>query len=70
MRTTIIFGTSQNKVWLAYIFGIFFRLVVELHYGHVALLFFKVGYSNDCSNSKATNTCEDKKKKQVIPVLM
>ena len=28
MSTTIIFGTSQNNLWLFYFFGIFFQLVV------------------------------------------
>ena len=28
MNMTIIFGTSQNNVWLVYIFGIFFQLVL------------------------------------------
>ena len=48
MSTAIIFGTSQNNVWLVYIFVIFFQLLVYFHFGHVALLFFKVGYQNNC----------------------
>ena len=41
-------GTSQNNVWLVYVLEVFFRLVVQFHYGHVDILFFKAGYQNDC----------------------
>ena len=41
-----IFGASQNNVWLVYTFGILLQLMVC--YGHMALLFFKVGYETNC----------------------
>ena len=47
-------------------FGIFFRLMVKLHYDHAALLFFKVGYQK---NSNAVNVCKDKKRRPSGPVL-
>ena len=48
ISTTIIFRPSQKNVWLVFIFGKFFQLVVYLSYGHVALLFFKIRYQNNC----------------------
>ena len=43
MSIRIIFWTSQSNVWFIYFFRIFFWLLVQSHYGHVPLLFFKVG---------------------------
>ena len=62
MSTTITFWTLQNNFWLVYIFGKFLRLVVEFHYGHVALLFFQSRIPKLwLSSSKVVKTCKDKK---------
>ena len=70
MSATIIFETSQNNIWLVYIIGTFFRLVVWFDYGQVVLLFFKVRYQNNCYQVlNVVNTCEDKKRRQIVLVL-
>ena len=63
MTSTIIFRTSQNNVWSVYIFGIFFQFVVYFYYGYVALPKWLQ------SNFKVVNTCEVKKRRQIVPVL-
>ena len=68
MITTIIFRTSQNNI------SLYFRNIVLIggliSLWSVALLVFKVAYLSDCYQTlKLVNTCEDKKRGQVVPVL-
>ena len=64
MSTNIILGKLQNNAWLVYVFGIFFwQVVCDLTNFQRRILKQLV------LNSKAVNMCEDKKRRQSVPVL-
>ena len=57
---------SEWFIFSEYISDWCFNFIMVLDH----LLFFKVGYQNDCyQNCKVIDTREDKKRKQIIPVL-